>query len=59
MDNRDTAIQFAEWLSKNEWVKRTATHPKNVGKYWSHIHCEYKTIEELFDKFLREYLKTL
>lgn len=45
------SIQFAEWLSENEWIKRTATHPNKVGKYYSHKHCEYKTIEELFDIF--------
>ena len=45
------SIQFAEWLSQNEWVKRTATHPNKVGQYYSHKHCEYKTIEQLFDIF--------
>lgn len=23
-------IQFAEWLSEKQWVKRTATHPNKV-----------------------------
>ena len=45
------AVSFADWLSKNEWVKREKTHPKNVGKYWSNIHCEYKTINELYEMF--------
>lgn len=48
---RETAIEFAEWLSKNEWIKRVRTHPKYVGKYYSYINCEYKNIEELFDLF--------
>ena len=45
------AVNFAEWLAENEWVKRYKTHPKHVGKYWSNITCEYKTIEELYDIF--------
>lgn len=45
------AILFAEWLSENEWVKRTATHPNKVGQYYSHKHCEYKKIEDLFELF--------
>ena len=44
-------IAFAEWLSENEWVKRKATHPNKVGQYYSHKHCEYKTIEQLFDDY--------
>ena len=48
------AINFAEWLQANEWVKRTLTHPSNIGKYWSHKHCEYKTIEELYELFLND-----
>ena len=43
------SIQFAEWISENEWVKRIHTHPNKVGQYYSYKHCEYKTIEELFD----------
>jgi ABC-type phosphate transport system auxiliary subunit len=39
--------EFAEWKEDNNWVKRIHTHPKNVGKYWSDIHCEYKTFDEL------------
>lgn len=53
------AVNFAEWLSKNEWVKREKTHPKNVGKYWSHIHCEYKTINELYEMFRLDEQKRL
>lgn len=45
------AVNFAEWLSKNQWVKRLKTHPKHVGKYWSNIYCEYKTINELYEMF--------
>ncbi len=48
---RTVAIDFAEWLSKNQWVKREKTHPNKVGQYWSHVHCEYKTIDELFEMF--------
>lgn len=48
---KNKSIAFAEWLSEGEWVKRKATHPKYVGKYYSHIHCEYKTIEELYEMF--------
>jgi len=53
------AVNFAEWLSKNEWVKRLKTHPKHVGKYWSNITCEYKTIEELYEMFRIEEQKRL
>lgn len=53
------AVNFAEWLSKNEWIKREKTHPSSVGKYWSHVHCEYKTIEELYELFLVEEQKRL
>lgn len=45
-------IQFAEWLSENEWVKRVSTHPSKVGQYYSHKHCEYKSIDALFDMFI-------
>lgn len=46
------SIRFAEWLSENEWVKRKhGTHPNKIGQYYSHKHCEYKTIEELFKQF--------
>ena len=51
LKNSNLSIQFAEWLSENEWVKRTKTHPNKVGQYYSHKHCEYKTIEQLFDVF--------
>lgn len=51
LKSSNLSIQFAEWLSENEWVKRTATHPNKVGQYYSHKHCEYKTIEQLFDMF--------
>ncbi len=44
-------IEFAEWLSKNEWIKREHTHPNKVGKYYSNLHCEYKSIEELYEIF--------
>lgn len=46
-----TPINFAEWLSENEWRKKNHTHPKNIGKYWSDLFCEYKTIDELFNLF--------
>jgi len=55
------AVNFAEWLSKNEWKKKAKTHPKHIGKYWSDIHCEYKTINDLYEMFLvdeRRRLKT-
>jgi len=46
------SIRFAEWLSENEWVKRNhGTHPNKIGQYYSHKHCEYKTIEELYKQF--------
>lgn len=58
MDNinfkNNIAIRFAEWLSKNEWVKKNYTHPNKVGKYFSNIHCEYKSIDELFKVFYLE-----
>lgn len=52
------AINFAEWLSKNQWQKRFKTHPNKVGMYWSDYVCEYKTIEQLYDMFL-EYEKKI
>jgi hypothetical protein len=45
------AVEFAEWIAKHEFVKRTLTHPKNVGKWWSNVYCEYKTIEEVYNLF--------
>ena len=51
LKSSNLSIQFAEWLSEHEWVKRNATHPNKVGQYYSHKHCEYKTIEQLFDMF--------
>lgn len=53
LKSSNLSIQFAEWLSGNDWVKRykSQTHPNKVGKYYSHKHCEYKTVEELFDIF--------
>ena len=48
---RVEAIEFAEYLSLNHWVKREKTHPNYVGKYWSDLHCKYKTIEELYTMF--------
>lgn len=49
--NNNIAITFAEWLSEGEWVKRKATHPNKIGKYYSPIHCQYKTIEELYEMY--------
>jgi len=54
---KSVSVYFAEWLSKNEWKKKVHTHPKNVGKYWSEIHCEYLSIDELYDKFYLELTK--
>jgi hypothetical protein len=51
---RVKAIEFAEWISLNQWFKRFATHPKYVGKYWSDFYSQFKTIEELYDMFLEE-----
>jgi len=51
---KSVSIEFAEWLSKNEWVKRDKTHPNKVGQYWSHIHCEYEMIVDLFEIFKKE-----
>jgi hypothetical protein len=51
---KSISVYFAEWLQKNQWVKRVHTHPKYVGKYWSEIHCEYLSIGELYDKFYKE-----
>ena len=50
---KQDAIDFAEWLSGNEWVKRTKTHPNKVGQYYSHKYCEYKTIEQLSEIYLK------
>jgi len=50
-EKREREIMFAEWLSENEWVKRTVTHPNKEGQYYSDKHCEYKSIEELFNTF--------
>jgi hypothetical protein len=54
MYGEEDMIHFAEWLSENEWVKRTMTHPNKVGQYYSHKHCEYKTIEQLFETYKKE-----
>lgn len=51
---KSEAVEFAEWLSLNEWVKRIHTHPNKVGQYYSDKHCEYKPIEQLFDLFLQQ-----
>ena len=53
------AVKFAAWLSKNNWTKRNVGHPKHIGKYWSDIHCEYKTIEDLYEIFLLDESKHL
>jgi hypothetical protein len=53
------AINFAEWLSANDWRKRLATHPNKVGLYWSDTFCEYKSIEELCDLFILEERKRI
>jgi hypothetical protein len=42
------AINFAEWLSKNLWVKNL------TGTYYSPIHFKQKKIEELYEMFLEE-----
>jgi len=44
-------VEFLEWFSDNRWVRRDATHPKHVGKYWSDVHCVYQTSEELIELF--------
>ena len=49
--SKEDIIHFAEWLSKNEWVKKTMTHPNKVGQYYSHKHCEFKTIEQLYETY--------
>jgi len=48
------SMRFAEWLSENEWSyrKKGSTHPSKVGQYYSHIHSEYKSLEQLYDLFL-------
>jgi len=48
---KTVAIEFAEWLNKNQWVKKEHTHPNKAGKYWSDKWGEYMTIEELFEMF--------
>lgn len=48
------AVKFAEWISDNAWFRRLTTHPKHIGKYWSDIHCEYKTIEQLYELYKSE-----
>jgi len=52
--NSNIPIQFAEWLSENEWVKRTKTHPSKIGQYYSHKHCKYKAIDDLFKLFISQ-----
>lgn len=41
-------INFAEWLSENEWYKQDKKHVL----YYSNITCEYKTIDELYELFM-------
>ena len=55
---KETAVGFAEWLSENEWEKKEKTHPKHVGKYWSHVICEYETIDELYDIYVESLKQT-
>ncbi len=52
LESSNQCIQFAEWLSANEWEKRTKGHPNRIGQYYSHQTGEYKKIEALFDMFL-------
>jgi hypothetical protein len=42
------AINFAEWLSTNLWIKNL------TGLYYSPIHFQYKNVDELYDMFLKE-----
>jgi hypothetical protein len=44
---KQTAIAFTKWKDENKWVLREITHPNYVGKYWSDIHCVYKTLDQL------------
>lgn len=48
----NVSIEFAEWLFDNEWAKQKFTTNK-VVQYYSHKHCEQKTIEQLYEIFLR------
>jgi chromosome segregation ATPase len=48
------AIGFANFLSDNEWRKRTATHHKYVGKWFCDFDLGYKTLEELFTLYKQQ-----
>ncbi len=50
--NENASFEFAKWLSDGEWIRRDKTHPNKVGQYYSHKHCEYKTLNELFYIFI-------
>lgn len=47
------AIGFAEWAANKRYTKRTSTHPKYVGMWYSDIEATgYLTIEALFQLYL-------
>ena len=51
MNNEYICVRFLTWISDNHWCRRDRTHPNKVGQYYSYIHCEYKTIEQLYKEF--------
>jgi len=51
MNNEYICVRFLTWISDNHWCRRDRTHPNKVGQYYSYIHCEYKTIEQLSKEF--------
>jgi hypothetical protein len=51
MNNEYICVRFLTWISDNHWSRRNRTHPNKVGQYYSDIHCEYKTIEQLYKEF--------
>ena len=56
-DEQSDAVEFSEWLHKNECIKRDRTHPKYIGKWWSGFLSQYYTIQELYTLFKDEQLK--
>jgi hypothetical protein len=46
------ALNFANWLEQNKWIKNTFTN----DKYFSPIslYLENKTLDELYEMFLKE-----
>jgi hypothetical protein len=50
---RERYIKFAVWIQEKHYYKKTTTHPKNIGKWWSDYEDNgYLTDEELLREFL-------